>query len=229
MELTKVKSAKGFNYSEAPQLSPDWVALRVGRVTASELKRWLALNKAGDKPLQARKDYERELAFEKQFNVPFSKFVTSAMEQGRMAEAYMREEYQSIVGDVVTSCGAFYNDRFVASPDGFVGDDGLVEFKWLYDTSFSDVLINGVPKEYELQVQGQLLASGRKWCDFVAGNGNTGRFKVIRVYPDKEVHKAILDSLPALDDVQAQIETDGLFTFSHTYNNSNTTPESVGW
>lgn len=227
MELATITAAKGFAYSADPQGSPEWVNLRVGRVTASRLKDWLAVGKRDGKPLKARLDYERELAFEKQFNVPFTRFVTDAMSMGRMAEAFVREQYASVVGNAVTTCGAFYNERFVASPDGLVGDDGLVEFKWLYDTSFSDVLVSGIPDAYYMQVQGQLWATGRKWCDFVAGNGNTGYFKVIRVYPDLEMHKQIEDGLSAVDDLKYDINTDGLFQFNGKFNDTNLT--EVDW
>jgi len=189
-----------FKHSTDPQLSPEWIALRVGKVTASRLKDWLAVSKRPNKdgvhtPLKARADYEQELAFEKRFNRPFSRFATRAMEEGQMAEEFVKTEYAANSAQRVSPGGAFYNDVFVASPDSLVGEDGLLEVKWLYDTSYTDVLVNGVPEEYMLQMQGQLWASDRKWCDFVAGNGNTSTYIIIRVERDEEIIGRIKDSL----------------------------------
>lgn len=211
--ISKVKAGKGFVYSDEPQSSPEWVALRVGKVTASRLKNWMAVGVKGN-ALKARTDYEREIAYERQFNVPFSRYVTSAMEQGIIAEKFVKDQYSSVLGEPIQPCGAFYSDKFVASPDGLIGDDGIAEVKWLFDSSFADVLEKGVPYEYQLQIQGQLLASGRKWCDFIAGNGNTGRFKVIRVYPDEELRKRIIESLEDVEKIKHEFDSDGVFEFT---------------
>lgn len=216
MLIPKIKAGRGFTYSDFPQGSPQWVMNRVGKVTASRLTDWLAVSKRPNKdgvhtPLKARTDYEMELKFEKQFGVPFSKFVTKAMEEGIEAEDEVARQYASITGNKVETCGSFYNDQFVASPDRLVGEDGLLEIKWLYDTSFADVLENGVPHMYYLQMQGQLWSSGRKWCDFVVGNGNTGKIKIITVKREPEVIKQIKESLEGLDKIVGTFDTTGLY------------------
>lgn len=209
--LTKITPGEGFQYNGDPQRSPSWIANRVGRVTASRLKDWLSVSKRPNKegvhtPLKARTDYERELSFEIEFGVPFSKFQTSAMEQGQIMEELVKNKYAQEKGVEVMPAGVFYNHVFAASPDGLVGEDGLVEIKWLYDTAFTSVLAEGVPEEYMLQMQGQLWATGRKWVDFVVANGNTNMYKVIRVKRNEEIIERIKDSLdeeafsfPAMD------------------------------
>jgi len=185
-----------FEYSDAPQGSPEWVELRTGKPTASRLKDWLAVSKRDGKPLKGRTDYEAELAFENQFGVPFERFVTNAMKEGQEMEKFLLRQYEKQFKIVkVKSVGCYYNNYFVASPDGEVGKDGLVECKWVYDTTYSDVLANGVPEAHMLQIQGQLWASGKNWCDYVVGNGNTNTFKVIRVERDEATIKRISDSL----------------------------------
>lgn len=212
MQIQKVKAAEGFSYSTAPQRSPEWIELRVGKVTASRLGDWMAVGKKGQ-PLAARTAYERELAFERAFGVPFSRFVTSAMEEGEKAETFLAKELSEIRGYEISTAGAFYSDTFVASPDGLVGDDGLVEFKWVYDTKFAEILEKGVPTEHFLQIQGQLWASGRKWCDYVAGNGNTSAFKIIRIETDSEIVKLIEEAVKELPELPA-INKDGVYSFS---------------
>lgn len=208
--ITKIGTGPGFMYNGDPQRSPAWVEKRVGRVTASRLKDWLAVSKRPNKegvhtPLKARADYELELAYERQFNVPFSGWQSSAMEQGQLMEDVVKTKYAKDHYVEVKPAGVFYNDWFAASPDGLIGEDGLIEIKWFWDSSFMDVLVNGVPDDYMLQMQGQLWASGRKWVDFVVGNGNTNKYKVIRVERDEEIIQRIKESLedgytlPAID------------------------------
>lgn len=211
---SKALNIDKFEYSDAPQRSPEWVEIRVGKPTASRLKDWLAVGKRDGKPLQARRDYEAELAFEIRFNVPFTRFVTSAMEEGQLMEEFLKRQYERVNNVVVRTVGCYYNNYFVASPDGEVDGDGLIECKWVYDKTFSDVLANGVPEEHYLQIQGQLWAAGKQWCDYVVGNGNVGRFKVIRVQRDEETISRIRDSLKDAVLDLASIDTTDVFEFS---------------
>lgn len=186
-----------FKYFEGEQRSPEWYALRLGKVTASRLADWLAVSKAKattGKPLKARLDYEKELLFERRFNTSFENFVTDAMQDGIDYEDFARKQYQELTGAKVSECGAWYNDYFVASPDGVVerpdsSGEGLLEIKIVKDNTFTEILTNGVPDKWWKQVQGQLWASGKDWCDFVAVNFNTRKIKIIRVMPDQEFHE----------------------------------------
>jgi len=183
-----------FEYNPAPQRSPEWFALRLGKVTASRLSDWLAVSKAKDtkgKPLKARLDYEKELMFERQFNVSFNNYITDAMQDGIDLEDFAVKQYiltNFEKGDKshIEECGAWYNDFFCASPDRIVNDDGLLEVKVVRDNTFTDILINGVPEKHWQQIQGQLWASKRDWCDYVVLNLNTKKLVVIEVKPDLE-------------------------------------------
>ena len=98
---------------------------------------------------------------------------------------------------VVTSL--FGPDEYVvaASPDGLVGDDGLIELKvpaphthilWLAD--------GGLPREHVMQVQMQLWATGRKWADFMSYHPQLPPV-LVRVEPDEAIQAALDDILPA--------------------------------
>lgn len=202
-----------FEYFAGEQRSPEWFELRHGKVTASRLSDWLAVaKKDGKTPLKARLDYEKELAFEQTFGVSYENPVTKAMKDGIDYEPFVREQYSKITGNAVKECGAWYNDIFVASPDGTVGEDGLLEIKVVREGSFVDVLDNDVPDKWMLQIQGQIMASGKKWCDFVAANLLTGKMKVVRVEADAEMIMRIAESLDGYE-FQATIPTDKLFDF----------------
>ena len=214
MKITTITGAKGFDYSDAPQGSPEWRQLHVGRVGASNLGSWLSVSKRDGKPLKARLDLERELSFEKAFNVSFSKYVTGAMQAGIDNEGYVRDQYSSQMGVTVREVGAFYNGQFIASPDGLVGNDGGIEIKWLQDSNWTEVLVSGTPlDDHYKQIQGNLYASGRKWWDYIAANGNTGKFIVITIERDEELIAEIAESIKAVDGIKA-LSTDGVFTMS---------------
>lgn len=190
-----------FRYFAGEQQTKEWFDLRLGLPTASYLWRWMAVSKKDHiTPLKAREDYERELMFERTFNVPFERYTNSAMQEGVDYEAFAREQYEKIKSTSVVKVGCWYNKYFVASPDGGIADEGLVEIKWLKDTNWTEVLATKQPYigsggDHWKQIQGQLFASSRKWCDYVTGNLNTKKLIIIRVLPDKAFFKELEASL----------------------------------
>ncbi len=210
-DLIKVKAGDGFTYLDVIQRSPEWIKARNGLVTASRLGDWMAVGVKGQ-PLKSRLDYEKEIAYEREFGVSFQKFVNDAMLAGTEAEPFIKTQYELITGNTIAPVGVFVSDRFAATPDGLVNDDGLFEAKWLFDTSFSDILVTGeVPEEHLLQIQGQLWASGRKWCDYAAVNGNTKKIKIIRVYRNEEIINRIKESLN--HEIDIKLNTENLYDF----------------
>lgn len=188
-----------FQYFAGQQRTKPWFDLRIGKVTASRLEDWLSVSKAKGKEgqaLQKRKDYEKELQYERQFGVAYDNFVSDAMNDGIEFERFAVRQYEKQKAVKVGEVGAWFNDQFVASPDGGVEDEGLVEVKVVRDNTFSSILSDGVPQKHWKQCQGQLWASGRKWCDYIAINLNTKKMKVIRVLPDAEFHEWLELAVP---------------------------------
>jgi len=219
MKINHIIPATGFEYLEAPQHSPEWVQIRVGRKTSSRMADWIGRGVKGQF-LKPHFDYERELAFEKQFNVPFSRFVSEAMDEGTNQENFIKGQYTEITGREIAPAGAFYDKDSASSPDGFVGDDGLVECKWLWDTKFSEVLDNGVLPEHQIQMQDQLRCSGRQWVDYVVANGNSKKIKIIRVARDEDMIKQIGDA--AKEPIEGSFDTADVFDFTKA-------PDAVNW
>jgi exodeoxyribonuclease (lambda-induced) len=193
-----IEERLAFHYDNSPQRSPEWLATKRGKIGASSLWRWLSVSKAKGKegtPLKERLDYEKELRFERQFGVNFSVFVSEAMQDGIDFEEFAARQYEKLTGNQTQECGCYYNDFFVASPDRFVGDEGLVEIKIVRDNTFVEVLMGGVPQKHWQQIQGQLWASGRKWCDYVCVNFTTKKVVIVRVEPDTEFHEYLAESV----------------------------------
>lgn len=225
-----------FEYFAGQQRTPDWHKLRLGIPTSSRLEDWLSVSKAKatlGKPLLARINYEKELLYERTFGVAFENYVTSAMNDGIVYESFAIQEYEKITGNKVDEVGAWYNKFFLASPDGAVGEDGIVEAKVLKDNSFMEVLISGIPPKHYKQVQGQLFASKRQWADYIAINLSTQKLKIIRVLPDKEFfdylelslkEQLVVAEFPkegVYDFVDALPEGASMPLFERNFNNSN--------
>lgn len=86
------------------------------------------------------------------------------------------------------------------SPDGLVGEDGLIEIKSrLQKKQLETVLDDCVPPENMAQIQCGLLVSGREWCDYVSYCGGM-KLYVKRVYPIQEWQEAIKRALVAFEE-----------------------------
>lgn len=233
----------GFQYSAAPQRSPEWYDLRKGKVTASRLSDWLAVSRAKGKegqPLKARTDYEKELMYERQFGVSYNFYVSDAMQDGIDFENFARKQYEQETGNTALECGAWYNDAFCASPDGTVGDDGLVEIKVVRDNTFTEILMSGVPDKHMKQIQGQLWASGRKWCDYIALNLNTKKFIIIRVDANQEDHDYLAEAvteqlvvdefdITELHDIKGELPEGLVMPSIEADHSDNVTPKKPAW
>lgn len=81
------------------------------------------------------------------------------------------------------------------SPDGLVGDDGLIEIKSRRSkTQLATILADSVPADNMAQLQCGLLVTGRKWIDYVSYSGGMPLY-VKRVYPQPEWHTAIIQAV----------------------------------
>lgn len=117
------------------------------------------------------------------------------MERGQLDEPYAREAYAEHYAPV-TELGFMVREfnglRIGYSPDGLVGNDGLIEIKSRKQkVQLKTVLADEVPAENMAQLQTGLLVSGREWIDYVSYSGGM-KLYVKRVYPNPEWHDAIL-------------------------------------
>lgn len=153
-----------------PQGSPEWHAIRLGRVTASRVHDVIAKTKSGY--TAGRANYEAELIAERLTGMPADRFVNDAMRWGTETEAQARAAY-SFLQDVDVAEVGFVPHPTIemagASPDGLVGDDGLLEIKCPNTATHLATLFGAtIPVKYASQMQWQLACTGRQWCDWVS-------------------------------------------------------------
>jgi hypothetical protein len=188
------------------QGSDEWLQARLGCITGTGFKD--VLNKK-----EGRGKYMLRLLAERMTGQPTESYTNANMERGTELEPQAREAYELYKGVKVHQVGFVKSEEHIGcSPDGFVGDDGMIQIKCpLASTHCGYIIKNQFPTTYNRQVQGELWITGRAWSDFVSYHPDMSSQKiwVVRVYPDLKLHKemetACKDFLAELADMQSQI------------------------
>lgn len=172
-----------------------WHTIRRGLLTASEMKHILTPAKLAYASNEKERSHVYEIAAQRISNYTEPCYIGDDMLRGQEDEIYARIAYHENYAPV-QEVGFVTNDSFGFtlgySPDGLVGDDGLIEIKSRRQKFQIETIIDGgIPAEYTLQVQTGLLITGRNWCDFISYSGGLP-MAVVRVMPDKAVQDAIL-------------------------------------
>ncbi len=156
---------------ETIQGTDEWKQLRCGKVTASRVADVVAKTKTGYSA--SRANYMAQLIAERLTGgVVAESFTNAAMEHGTATEPEARAAYEFYESAAVQQVAFVLHpsiDQAGCSPDGLVGDDGLVEIKCPNTATHLDTLLGqSVPAKYETQMQFQMACTGRKYCDFVS-------------------------------------------------------------
>jgi len=151
------------------QGTPEWFAARRGKVTASRVADIMARTKTGFST--SRQNYKAELLLEILTGNTSPGFTSDAMKWGTEQEPHARAAYAATIFDTVSEVGFVDHPDILGagcSPDGLVGDDGLIEIKCPNTATFLEIFLTDViPLKWQTQIQMQLDCTGRKWCDFV--------------------------------------------------------------
>jgi putative phage-type endonuclease len=152
------------------QRTEEWYAARLGKVTASRVSDVVAKTKSGYST--SRANYMAELVCERLTGKQGDFFQNAAMAWGTEQEPFARGAYEERNGILVEEVGFVSHPTILmagASPDGLVGDDGLVEIKCPNTATHIDTLLDKeAPSKYVNQMQWQMACTGRAWCDFVS-------------------------------------------------------------
>src|SRR5690606_34591720 len=178
-----------------------WHAARCGLLTASEVDRIITPKlKIADNT--KKRAHLWELAAQRVTNYVEPQYISDAMLRGHedeiLARALYSEKYES-----AEEVGFVTNDKWGftlgASPDGLVGSEGMIECKsrcqkYQVQTIVEEFTgVARIPEEYWLQVQSQLLVTGREWCDFISYSGGLP-MAVVRVEADQSTQDAIIEA-----------------------------------
>lgn len=152
------------------QGTQEWFDARCGLVTASRVADVCAKTKSGWGA--SRKNYQAQLIAERLTGNVTNSFSSTAMQWGTDTEPQARAAYEFLTDTEVSEIGFVVHPKMElsgASPDGLIGDDGLIEIKCPNTATHIDTLIaRKVPVKYITQMQWQMACTGRKWCDFVS-------------------------------------------------------------
>lgn len=177
----------------------EWLQLRVGKVTASELSALVTPEfkiRTGEGP----NTYLCEKLAEAWRGKPLPQFSSFATEQGQLLEDEARSWYAFTHDDhKVHNVGFIEHDdgRCGCSPDALLGEDGGLELKCCQPTNHVRYLLAGtLPKEYAAQVHMSLYVSGRAWWRFVSYRRGYPAFMLL-VPRDEEIMAKIAAALVA--------------------------------
>tara|TARA_R110000822_G_scaffold228884_1_gene361208 strand:+ start:951 stop:1550 length:600 start_codon:yes stop_codon:yes gene_type:complete len=166
------------------QGTDEWHQSRLGKLTGSEFHVFFGKSKTRD-TLLYKKASER-ITSQKSDQDSFSNIHTA---RGSENEVFAMQSYYFETGREVNEVGFVELNNWIgSSPDGLVGDDGIIEIKspdnhtFLYNCNKAYI-----KPEYKTQIQFNLFTTGRKWCDFILYNPKFDKpLKIIRINRDDE-------------------------------------------
>ncbi|CDG39594.1 MULTISPECIES: lambda exonuclease family protein [Asaia] len=185
-------------YRDLEQGSDEWLQARCGIITASIIGKILtSTGKA------AKNDHSRrvvsDLLAQRITGLADPSMSSRTLERGHEDEMEAKLKYSQEIAPVEEV--GFITEDFGGviigySPDGLVGDDGLIECKSrLSGLQLRTIISLEVPSEYMAQIQTGLMVTGRKWLDFISYPAmGGGKMMVMRVYPDPEFQAVLLDA-----------------------------------
>jgi len=193
------------------QGTPEWLALRAGKVTASRVADILAKTKTGVSA--SRGNYLIQLAIERATGNIEPSYTNEAMQWGIDNEAQARMAYEVESGNFVDQVPFVDHpniDDFGCSPDGLVGNLGLVEIKCPNSsTHWSYIKDNAPPNKYYIQMQAQMACTNTEWCDFVSFDPrmpDRSQLLIVRVDRDNEFISQMEEAVKQfLNEVQIEV------------------------
>jgi len=176
------------------QGTDEWLQIRRGMLTASAIKNVITPSKLQFSKADKAKQHVYQVVADRVTDFVEEGYTNDDMMRGHFDEVIARQIYNDEY-DEVDEVGFITNTDLGfpvgCSPDGLVGDDGMIEIKSRKAKyQVQTVLAGGIPKDYMLQVQTALMVSGRSWCDFISYCGGMPLY-VYRVEPDNEIIDAI--------------------------------------
>ena len=156
-------------FHNVDQNTDEWLELRAGKVTGSSIAKIMAnYGKAFGEPA---KKYAADIANErlKGSAIMGDRYTNAHMEAGHAEEPVARMLYEDMTFSTVTNGGFFDNGKTGCSPDGLVGEDGMIEIKSVVPSTHYKVIKTGTfDPSYKWQIMFNLKETGRDWLDYVS-------------------------------------------------------------
>lgn len=190
-------------YHDLEQGTDEWLQARCGILTASTIGKLLTPTGKSAKNDKSRR-LILDLLAQRISKVVEDQPNTFAMQRGHEDEIEAKLLYAQNFGPV-SEAGFITEDRWGFklgySPDGLVGDVGLLECKSrAHGLQMGVICDQVVPTEYMAQIQTGLLVSGREWLDFISFPAmGGGKMLVKRVYPDTDMQGALIEAAASFE------------------------------
>ncbi len=199
----------GLHHHTAPQGSDEWHAARRGLITGSRFRDARERKRDGT-PTAAALGYAQDLARERCGGLLLPTYSTPAMRIGTEQEPAARFAYELQTGHMVEQTGFWSRGRFGVSPDGLVGNDGLIEIKTMCSSAtLFRAAVDGDVSDYLDQIVGELWLLGRQWCDlclWAPDLGDEGALIVRRIERDETEILALDADLTAFAEIVDSLE-----------------------
>jgi hypothetical protein len=197
-------------HADIEQGSAEWEHLRRGMITASTVGQLVTPSTLKPASNPASRALAALLVAERVTGWTEPTYLSGEMARGIEDEPLARGLYAETTGVTVTQLGFMTRTEewgtLGFSPDGMVGDVGLIECKSRSPKKqLATILADAVPAENVMQCQAGLLVSGRAWLDYVSFCGGMPLY-VKRVYPDPEAHEAIKGAVASFELAAADME-----------------------
>lgn len=154
-------------HADLEQGTEDWFRIRAGKPTTSQFSTVLAKGRGGGES-KTRTTYMRKLAGEIITGEPMDNYSNAHMERGHEMEEEARSLYEMLGSVEVRQIGFVESAGKGCSPDGFVGQDGMLEIKSaMPHILIEKILSDGFPPEHKAQTQGALWVCERDWIDLI--------------------------------------------------------------
>ena len=187
------------------QGSPEWHAARAGIVTASEFATVLAKGRGGGES-KTRRTYMLRLLGERLTGEVAESYSNGHMERGKALEAEARDAYAFQCDADYEQVGFIRSGDKGCSPDGLIGERGMVEIKTKLPHLQLDVLLTDeVPSEHIAQCQGALWIAEREWIDFASYWPKLPLF-VKRIHRDEAYIERLAEAVAEFNAELAQLQ-----------------------
>ena len=194
-------------YGEMVQGSDAWHQARCGLLTASEMDLIITAKTLKSASNDKERAHLYELLAQRITQYVEPSYISDAMLRGHTDEIEAAALYDKNYAPV-QRVGFITNDKWGftigCSPDGMVGNDGLIECKsraqkYQLKTIIEYAADDKIDPDFMIQVQTLLLVTERKWCDLVSYCGGLPMVTVT-VEPDEKIQAAIVDAATAFEE-----------------------------